>query len=878
MRRPLSVPAFPASPYPEEYDALADAVALLGPCAPLPALFEEVVRDWRGLPTRTDRLHQLFALNAAHQSPGWPVALAALMTDTEIDWDIRVLAAILLAVQPSAPPPPAPGDASAETLYAFAAFTRPGALPWYMERLEAVSAMQRDDPLAMPGPLPLLCFLAGLRAHALSDEQFAACVTRAGVLHPAVSAHRPWRRLHRLLDYLGLSDDPQLPRVYRRLVAEIWPGATARNWSSWHWVTVPGGPDLFPRALTALQDGERTIVRLHELKYAPLPRPAALYPLLATATPAALLLLHWLRPALPGDPGGIPGGRDALHWLMASNQAAAATAYAGPPWWESWCAHGMPAAREALGWLLEMELPPEGAASMATRARWLESYLLPDYRRLCANLLLAQAASGERLDEIIGLAAEGDLPAMRALALAPQPDARILALLQSQRRQGGRPTQAAAGVALEHLAHRQGLPNGEELERQQLLAAAWELGPLAGERVRVGWEIGGYRLRLSVRDGKVRCEVLGPRGPVARIPAAVRQSEPYQEARAAQREAQGSYRLFKTHLERCLVEARPISSGEFRYLFNNPLFASLAERLVWLTSRGDSFLWAGPERWETADGRPCSPFRADDAPLTLLVAHPVMLAETGSLIAWQLAAARHRLTQPFKQLFREFYICAGEQGDTCARFAGRPLDPRRAYALLRAAGFAPGAGVARREWPAGVTAHCCWAQDATGRDLFGPHRPPLVTSGEIWFTRGEEALPLAQVDPVLFSETLRAADLLTAHAAPNAADLSARETIALRAVVLREAARTFGLTNLIVREEGPHALVLGAHATYRVHLANAAIFLEPEGRQLTLPRDDPRWQPEEGGDATAEVLAVVLALTQDHQITDLSFLAQLSPA
>ena len=110
-----------------------------------------------------------------------------------------------------------------------------------------------------------------------------------------------------------------------------------------------------------------------------------------------------------------------------------------------------------------------------------------------------------------------------------------------------RPEQMAAHAALD-LAHRQGLPNGEELERQHLLAAAWELGPLAGERVRVGWR--GRRLSPATQraSGKIHLEAIGPHGPLSSIPTAVRHGEPYRQARAAQREALKYYRLFKRHL------------------------------------------------------------------------------------------------------------------------------------------------------------------------------------------------------------------------------------------------------------------------------------------------------------------------------------------
>ncbi|HEY3377351.1 MAG TPA: DUF4132 domain-containing protein [Armatimonadota bacterium] len=876
------VPAISLSPDPTDAalrTLLVSACALLGPQTPLPALFEEVMRAWRGLPVQTKRLQGLQSLLIeVQQDHGWADRLTDLLRDTQEKWEVRVLSAILLA-QARHPlgHPPALSDDTTHTLYAFARFTAPDATDWYLRELtQALASIDAPDPLRLPTPRILLAFLKGLAADALPERLFVRCVLLAGVLHPHVASGRPWRHLHRLLDYLGLSEDPLIRQAYRQLVADIWPGATAHNWAQWFWITAPGGPDIFPSALRAVADGEVTLPRVHELRFALLPDPAQLTHLLTQTPPAVILLLSWLRPeCLRHSVCPLPGGEEALRWLAKSNHAAAAIAYTAPPWWPVWCQHGLPLAREVLGWLQAMALPDVPAQD---RHDWLTQHVLPAYRALCANLLCVQAASGERVEELLTLAREQDLPAIRALALAPNPTDAVLHVLHQLYRVGGRPVQAAAHGALDHIAHRQGLPGAAELERQHLLTAAWELGPLAGERVRVGWQIGAYRMRLSLQGGKALLETLGPHGAVAHVPDAVRQSEAYRQARGAQREAQQQYRTFKQHLERQLIEASPMTSGEFHYLLANPIFAHLAERLVWQLGDGATLLWAGPDRWMTAQGEAIAPFfPADRSTLSITLAHPITLARARQLVTWQTRAADQCLMQPLKQLFREIYTAEGEAGVASDRFAGRTLDTSRAYALLRAAGFAPGAGVARREWPGGITAHLCWAEGVVSHDLFGPQRQSSVTTGGIWFTHAGVRCSLAEVDPIIFSETLRAADLLTTRAAVGDADLTSRETVAMRALLLREVTRSFNLTNIAVREEGRYALVLGTHATYRVNLSSGTVLLEPEGRQILLPQRDARWHPVEGEDATSAILAIVLELAQDDQINDLTFLAQIAP-
>jgi len=848
---------------------LADATDCLGPCAPLPALYEEVLRDWRGLPVHTARFCRANTLLAEMQQlPNGQSFLISIAQDPREAWAVRLLSATLLALDRCPVPAVSPDDESTAIVAALANFTSSESGRWYREALER--RFIRDET-TRPPVLLLLCFLHGLHEETITYEQFAEAVLEGGVLDPAISTHRPFRKINRLLDYLGLSDTPLVRQCYRRLVSEVWPQATVENYMRWQWLTVPGGPDIFPRALREFQFGDHSLMRLHELKYAPLHADRqGVYAI--TATDAAIkVLLYWLRHL--GDDTDFPGGLAALRWLEGSNQTAAMEAYAQPTWWDAWISDGMLAARQALCWLQEMPLPK----STLSRAEWLETNLAPAFRRICANLLLSQAATSERGDEIIALAESGDIPAVRALALLPAPGEKVLLLLRHLCDSGGRPMHVAAEAALDHLAKRQGLPGAEELDRQHLLAAAWDLGPLAGERVRVGWEAGIYRLRLSVQVGKVQLEVLGPRGPLQRIPAELYQYPCYREARAAQKEAQSQYRLFKQHLEKYMLEGRPLSVGEFRYLLANPIFAHLAERLVWQNAAGEALLWAGPDIWKTCEGKRIDLSDAGkQAPMTLTVAHPITLAQAGALVDWQSVAVDRRLMQPFKQLFREIYLPIGEVGERCARFAGRSIDTRRAYALLRAAGFAPGAGIARRDWPRNVVAHFCWASGAVSHDLFGPDRLQAVETGDIWFTSAGRTIPTGQVDPIIFSETLRVADFLTTRAAVGDADLTSRETIILRATLLREVARSFDLTNIIVREGGPDALVLGKHATYRVNLASGTILLEPEGRQVVLPQHDSRWRLTEEDDTTGEILAIVLTLAHDQEIDDLTFLAQLA--
>lgn len=834
---------------------------LLGAATPLPILVEEVLRYRMGLTVSSKRFKQFIKVIASDMPAELPLT---------IEWqdDTRSLLSAAAILFHDLPPLtiPAAGDEIAELCYAVTAFFRPDVSGWYQEWLQTHSEIS-TDPLTLPSPVLLLVFIHGLYHQWLNEADFQHCVLHGKVLSTAISPHRPLRHLNRFLDYLGISHQPFFACLYRQLSAQIWPTACAENWLQWEWVTQPGDTDLFSSALTKIAEGDFSLPRLYELKYSPLP--AANW--LDANIPLLPAVIQLLLPLLRGDKSFPTESNRALifHWLRKSNLQATQQAYSTPNWWEYLITNDFPQLKVLLNELNSVSLPAESLP----RSAWLEKYLITDYQKICANLLLPGVASGEEISDVMKLASDGDIPAIHALALTPTIAEAPLTLLRKIMTSATISMAQAAQRALNHLAHRLGLPNEKELYHQQLLNEAWNISALDGDRVRVGWRTGGYRIRIALHRGQVLIDVIGPRGTMASIPPAVRQSDAYQQAREAQREAQRQYRIFRDFLEQAMLTQQPIMSGEFLTLLANPIFSHLAERLIFHTADGRVFIWNASDIWETIDGEPVSLSGVDT--MTICITHPIFLSQNKILCAWQSLAADRRLIQPFKQLFREIYCC--DDDDTlCRRFAGRKIDPLRAYALLRAAGFSPASGTARREWPGGYCAHICWAEGVNGRELFGNHRLPVVVCGKISFYYQGKLISPNEANPIMISETLRAADLLTTRAAIGDAELTSNETVLLRATLLRELARSLSLTNLLVREQGRFAIVLGKRATYRINLSNGIIMLEPEGRQIEAPRHEELWQPAEDNDTTSTIISIILTLAMDELIGDLTFLAQLS--
>jgi hypothetical protein len=267
------------------------------------------------------------------------------------------------------------------------------------------------------------------------------------------------------------------------------------------------------------------------------------------------------------------------------------------------------------------------------------------------------------------------------------------------------------------------------------------------------------------------------------------------------------------------------------------------------------------------------------------VAHPIELTRLNALTEWQQRAIDQHISQPFKQVFREVYLLAGADGQTteCPRFAGHALVARRAFALLRSRGYSPREGDGVKPWESErLVAHVRWASDGeeAGRLLALAETPETVTSGPVWFEGGAgRPVALAEVSPILLSETLRDADLLVSRAAAGDFGFTSEETLRLRATLVRYLTRTLGLTTIYVADDARHALVEGKRAIYRVHLASGSVLLEESRRHLeaggVFEKAAEEWLGEGMDAGTARVLGVVATLARDEEMRDPAFLAQL---
>jgi hypothetical protein len=386
---------------------------------------------------------------------------------------------------------------------------------------------------------------------------------------------------------------------------------------------------------------------------------------------------------------------------------------------------------------------------------------------------------------------------------------------------------------------------------------------------------GEVTLTLAVTDeGVPELTVRKGEKVLASVPAAVRKQADVVELRARKTALTRQASRVRASLEAAMVGQDSFTDRDFASLATHPVVAPMLDQLVWVDGRGRTGRRVDG-RLVGTDGKS---FAASGA---VRIAHPVDLL-AGDWIAWQREVFGGGRRQPFKQVFRELYVVTDQErvdGPASHRYDGHQLQPRQALALFTRRGWLTSreSGDASRVFHAhGIAARVEFVDG-----FLTPLEADLPTIGGVYFTRRGEhvAQPIADVPPVVFSETMRDLDLVVSVAHAGGVDPEATaSTTEMRATLVRETARLMRLDNLSY--VGSHVLIEGALGEYSVHLGSGTVHRRPGGAVCIVPvgsqhrgrlflpfaDDDPK---------TAEVVAKVLLLARDREIKDPTILAQL---
>ncbi|GAA2931299.1 DUF4132 domain-containing protein [Microbacterium luteolum] len=432
---------------------------------------------------------------------------------------------------------------------------------------------------------------------------------------------------------------------------------------------------------------------------------------------------------------------------------------------------------------------------------------------------------------------------------------------------------AAVHAALENLARSAGYRDPQRL--------IWAMEARAGEDLSRGAVTavdGDVTVSLTIDDlGMPEITVDRAGKTLAAVPAKSRKAEEIAALTTRARDLRKQAQRVRASLEAACVLGDVIDASELALLQAHPILGRMLSDLVMVDGEGRTgFLSAGGDELVNADA---SAFRAVGG---LRIAHPLDLLASGDWPDLQRAVMTRERPQPFKQVFRELYVLneneKAEKGISSRRYVGHQLASRRASGLFISRGWISeyGFGFGRTFHNEKVTAFC---NIEGGWGTAGEVEEAAVDDVRFAHAGTHIALPLADVPPRVFSETMRDLDLVVSVAHASGVDPQASESsIEMRQRLVDETCRLLGLENVEV--DGHHARVKGALGIYSVHLGSGIVhripgntlFIIPVGAQhrgrvfLPFVDDDPR---------TAEIVSKVVMLSRDEKITDPTILSQI---
>lgn len=420
----------------------------------------------------------------------------------------------------------------------------------------------------------------------------------------------------------------------------------------------------------------------------------------------------------------------------------------------------------------------------------------------------------------------------------------------------------ACNAALENLALTMGLGDVNRMTWYLESEKLEEIRPLMEEK-----ELDGVVVRLTIAEDGTAEVVITKNGKVQKtLPKSLQKNEHVLTLKETVKELKEQKRRAKDSLERAMMERTEFGAEELQRILGNPVLAPMVENLVWTNGTQNGFLK------QLMDGQEETKF---------CVAHPYDFMECGEWSEWMHRLYEEKIVQPFKQVFREYYPMTE---DECAertisrRYAGNQVQPKKTVALLRGRGWTVDyeEGLQKVFYKENLIVRM-YAQ----ADWFSPAdiEAPTLETVEFFDRKTGVNVPLEEVPPILFSETMRDIDLAVSVAHVGGVDPEAsHSTVEMRTAIAKELLKLFKVTN--VEFVGAHAKIHGKLANYSVHMGSGVVHGEAIGMIAILPvhsqargriflpfaDDDPK---------TAEIMSKIILLADDGKIKDTAILDQI---
>ena len=361
------------------------------------------------------------------------------------------------------------------------------------------------------------------------------------------------------------------------------------------------------------------------------------------------------------------------------------------------------------------------------------------------------------------------------------------------------------------------------------------------------------------------------------IPKALQKNKAIIQLKEAKSYLSKQYSRARLSLENAMINEDAFAKAELKNIMKHPIVKPMLSKLVLCnTTTNVSGFW-NDGTLVNFDNKTHT-LSDEDA---LVIAHPSHLYTSVQWDVYQRFLFENSIVQPFKQVFRELYVITENERETSTRserYQGHQIQPKKTIALLRSRGWT----VNYQEGLQKVYhKHGFMASMYAMADWYSPADVEAPTLEYVTFTalKDYKPIPLAAINPLIFSEIMRDVDLVVSVAHVGGIDPEAsHSTMQMRAVLAKESARLFKLNNIEVKER--HILIKGTLGDYNIHLGSGnvskdSLFLSiiPVHSQhlgrLFLPfiDDDPK---------TAEIISKMKLLAEDDKIQDPTVLAQIN--
>lgn len=377
------------------------------------------------------------------------------------------------------------------------------------------------------------------------------------------------------------------------------------------------------------------------------------------------------------------------------------------------------------------------------------------------------------------------------------------------------------------------------------------------------------------------------------VPARLKKHPYVLEVKDAQKKLKEQYSRAKKLMEESMEDGARFTAAEAAGLMGNPVVRAILQSLVFIHENDTGFIETEAAEGGTDQKKPSGKKNGRivlrawdgsgkelDAKQELRIAHPLDFYKLGIWHAYQKYLFDHKICQPFKQVFRELYVKLTEelQQKSSRMFAGNQIQPKKTVACLKG-----------RRWVADYEdglQKIYYKENIIARiyalaDWFSPSDVEAPTLEWVEFSDRKtfQALTIAQVPDLIYSEVMRDVDLAVSVAHAGGVDpQTSHSTIEMRQAIVEFNLPLFGLSNVTL--QGGHALIQGKRANYNVHLGSGVVHQEGGAMLHILPvhsqkrgklflpfvDEDPK---------TAEIMSKIVLLAEDTKIRDPFILDQI---